>query len=218
MWTLEEISVATAIRNRLYYLREAIKTWVVHPFAEIVIVDWGSTAPLRYSDFPDDPRIKIYRIEQDEFIAPQAMGAAVRLTTSRMVFKIDSDVKLVGGIPTQPPQEGWFWRGKQHIPENEDSYHVYGTYLIPRAWYDAANGYNERLRGWGFEDQDLYTRIKKAGYPYTHFHPSVLEHIPHSPSIRLKRKADYCVKILKEQPWTSQDTPFDLTQLRLVPR
>lgn len=217
-WTWDEIGISTVCMNRALYVRQAVKTWVQFPFKEIVILDWYSKQPLSYKMFPDDERIKLYRWDGNGDLvwrAGQAMGTAVRLTTTRMVLKLDCDIKVLKPVPLSV-ESGSFYRGVRRSKAGDItniSARLYGSWLAPRARFDAVNGFNERFTGWGHEDTDLYSRMTEQGGKKLPFDDNVLYHIPHDSTIRQGGGMFGNYDVPK---WTLDDVPFDHTQARLV--
>lgn len=208
------LSLCTVSMNRTLYLRQAAKTWVQYPdIKEIVIVDWSSTRPVTHQSLPDDPRIRLYRWDgETEWMAGKAMSAAVRCTTQPYVLKVDSDVKLTAPIP-KIPNKGFF-RGVGTA--QEDGTHLYGCWMALRSEFDKVNGYNERYKGWGHEDSDLYTRLVHAtGKKKVWFPKGFLEHVPHDRTIGARGGM---FENYKRKVWTPIDTPFDQTRMTEVPR
>jgi hypothetical protein len=135
-----------------------------------------------------------------------------------MVLKLDSDTRVVGTIPLSVPHAGDFYRG---VPNKSAEHgHLYGATLFPRVLYDAVNGYHERLIGWGHEDTDLYSRM--AAHPLggnkVRLQAGVLEHISHDKSVSSKGAMFQNFEMTRNHPWTSDDTPYDLTLIEYRPR
>ena len=71
---------------------------------------------------------------------------------------------------------------KEYLPYNPERTIVPGTkssvLVIPREAYDAVNGYDERFRGWGWEDTAFHLAVERLYKPFIQFEGNVwhLEH------------------------------------------
>jgi hypothetical protein len=207
-----EVSLCTTCGNRNLFLIRTAKTWVKYEFCELIFVDWGSRTPLRYNMFPDDPRIKIYRVEEKVFNPSPAMNTAVGLTRSDWVFKVDCDILLEGSLPPEIEDQTFLRSVPKDHPQQA---RIGGTFLAPRVLFDEVNGFNERYTGWGAEDTDLFRRFRESGWEGKPFPKESMSHIDHDGSVR--QKGNFADN-LRQARWTKDDTRFDLSRAVEVPR
>lgn len=188
------LSLCTACMNREDMLEKALQSWTkFSEIDEIIIVDWSSDKPLNeLVEKYQDGRIFLARCEglQNEYIPTIANNLSVRLSSRDTILRIDSDILLYDDFFRKHTLKGNdFWTGDWKKAKNENDKSLNGTVLIKREDFFSVNGYNERLRLYGWDDDDLYDRLLKKGFKRKVFYQGAIEHMPHSgrmPLIELK--------------------------------
>jgi len=179
----EGISLITSIKNRAETLREAIQTWITHPeINEIIIVDWSSDESLvpLVEEFQDG-RIFLASVkDQPTWILSHAYNLAARLATRDKLLKIDADVKVLPGFfENHVLTSDVFYTGNWRIGKDENETHLNGNLFLHRHHYFKANGYNEFITSYGWDDCDFFTRLENLGLKHLDLILSTLYHIPH---------------------------------------
>jgi len=232
----ERLAITTGSMNRLRHLRMALETWtkLTEP-DEIIIVDWGSSEPLSSSlGVVDDPRVKIVRAEQLTWKNSHCHNLEFRaasLLECDLVLRLDNDTLVDPKFfEHHPIDDTSFYAVNCHTvpPEIDDKRNLCGTVFAALRHWRRANGYNERLVRYGYEDEDFYHRLSAQGLTWKDCRLEDLDHIPHSdearlanlpPSATLSSVSPDIAKqfhiILSKQialssPWTSDDhqTPW----------
>lgn len=79
-------------------------------------------------------------------------------------------------------------QGKKHffcstIPKKYD---FHGFCFFEKKYFVEVNGYNEKIRGWGFDDEDFYRRLEKIGLERVVIMniEEFIYHIPHDDFLR----------------------------------
>jgi len=227
----ERLAVTTGSMNRLSHLRLALETWtkLVEP-DKIVVVDWGSSSPLReaLSDFTDE-RITIVRTEQSSWQNSRCHNlefCVASMLECDLVLRLDNDTLVDPRFfAHHPVDDRCFYAVNCHTvpPELDDKRNLCGTIFAAVRHWRRANGYNERLTRYGYEDEDFYHRLEKQGLAWKECQLADLEHIPHSDesrlanlpasstlsSVSLEAAKQYHITLSRQiavtQPWSSSD-------------
>lgn len=229
-----QVVLTTGSMNRLEPLRRSLATWL--DLAEVdmfIIVDWGSTEPLRdaLSDFKDS-RLNILRVEGEQYwLNAKCHNLELRMASNAgLLFRVDGDTLVSRDFFSSHPRDprGFYALDWRTVPKDQDEKrNLAGTLLIEPKYLLVVNGYNERLIHYGKEDDDLYDRLVGAGLRMNKIDLSKVDHIPHSDEARFEnlevasaiRQAPdieggpskrnvltlLSKKIAEEQPWTIFD-------------
>jgi len=157
------LSVITVAQNRTEHLLQsaaAIARWNGH--REHIILDWNSSPAILRGDLPDDPRIRLVRVEgEKQWWLTRAYNQAVKLSQEYWLLKVDADCVLENAFfeAFQPDratlQTCWHHSGLA----SESNFGSWGLFCVERGAFQRCGGFNEWLFGWGFDDTDLYERI-----------------------------------------------------------
>lgn len=143
---------------------------------EVVVVDWGS-APRVAADARGG-LLRVVRLQGVEgWNLAQAYNVAIRAATGRYVLKIDCDTRLEC-LPS-PPRPLSFRAGNW---ETHGS--LNGIVHVARSALEAAGGYDERLTRYGWDDSDLFRRLRRLGNGREEIDARCFRHIPHADGLR----------------------------------
>lgn len=186
------LSIVVPVMNRSDRIIPCLSTWINHPrVGEVVIVDWSSKIPIFTDESLDQiiqhPKTRVVRVnDEDSFICMSySLNVGVFHAEMDHVVKIDIDYKLL-----EPELLEVFYRTRNNhsffcgtIPKQ---YAFHGFSFFPRQAFVSINGYNERIRGWGYDDEDFYRRLEKTGLERIVIMniPDFLYHIPHDDTLR----------------------------------
>ena len=198
----EGISLLFPVMNRTNVLIQSIPTWLESDsFSELIIVDWSSSEPI-FTDpltqnIINDPRVRIIRVENEPyFLSPSyAINLGVSRASNKKILKLDVDYKLIN--------IDLFRFINQISPLLKRSFFVtdfvfckitisiIGFILFNKDHFLAVNGYNENLKGWGYEDIDFYNRLSEVVQKNILSDlDSYIFHIPHEDSLRVANYID----------------------------
>lgn len=176
------ISLTTACMNRHEHLDACLPTWLGKGFREIVVVDYSSTPSLReiVARHQDGTVMLVELLDRQEFFNDaKAKNLRMRVARTPIVCSFDCDVKIVTNdfVTKHPLEEGQFYKG--------ESASCCGSGIFWRADWEAFNGCDETMQGWGFDDCDLYNRWIAAGRKWLGMDPASVAHIPHDDLARV---------------------------------
>jgi len=186
----EGISLVTCCRNRAENLIKAIPSWLkCSEISEIIIVDWTSDVPV-YDDLKRagiaDARIKIFRVEeQSRWILSHAFNAGFRAASFSKILKIDADIILDRDFFAQTNlRKNTFITGNWRLADEGQEY-INGFFFVTRKDLLKVNGFNEFITTYGWDDDELYARLKDAGLARVSLGSRFLRHLDHEDTLRL---------------------------------
>jgi hypothetical protein len=187
----ERLAITTGTRDR--NLLRALSTWT--KLAEpdvIVIVDWGSQKPAReILTIVDDPRIVVVRADVSSWQNSRCHNLEFQAASSlqcNLVLRLDNDALVNPEFFTKHPYDHHsFYAVDCHLvpPHEDDKRNLCGTVMVATKHWQMANGYNERLVQYGYEDEDFYSRLCGNGLTWKNCDLATLDHLPHPNRSRL---------------------------------
>jgi GT2 family glycosyltransferase len=163
---MTDIAFITTCKGRLHHLQETLPLMVAESPAEMIVVDYG--CPQGAGDWvaQNYPAVTVVRADDDPgFCLPRARNLGAQQATSPWLCFIDADVKVTPGWTQWMADNldaGSFYRAAKI--DGERVRDTWGTVLCSRKGFIDIGGYDEVFRGWGGEDDDLYDRLRLAGY------------------------------------------------------
>jgi len=153
------ISIIIPCKNRLDHLKECISGWLnqTYPYLEIIVVDYN--CPQKVGDWlnQNHPIVKVVRAN----VKPNEWN----LCASRNLGIKNSSGDILGIFDADTIMEPEFIEDCVHRL-TEDSFmcgepigKAHGCCVVHRKNMYEVEGYNECLKGWGFDDQDLHNRF-----------------------------------------------------------
>jgi len=199
------ISIVTTYKNRREHIEQTLRTWIqdVSYEYEIIIVDYDSDddiGPLiaGLSSNVAIKRIKCYKCPV--FNLSHARNIGANYAESEWIMYIDIDCKL------QKKAMSCIW---EMINDVKKSYFGAvdsqvrkdiingGLMLVPLKNHIDICGFNEDMKGWGFEDIDYRQRLEAHGLEWKIFPHELYECIDHDDNERVD-----CYDVNKELSWT----------------
>lgn len=173
-------------------LQQALPTWLAVPeVGEIVIVDWSSPEPVRRMTAAlGDPRVKVLRVEgQRRWIASKCHNLGVRAASGDVLLRLDADYLLDAAFFRKHAlSEGAFFCGNWRRARTDNERHLTGVLYVHRRHVLDLNGYNERIVTYGYEDDDLFERLERAGVTRQDVDLDTVQHIPHDDLARTRHQ------------------------------
>lgn len=178
---MRRIAFVTTCKGRLHHLKQTLPLLVSGGPDEIIVVDYGcpdGTASWVEENFPD---VRVVRVTDDpHFCLSRARNIGAALAESEWLCFIDADILIDRQWVTwlrNSLQDGCFYRVE--AVEGERDRNLWGTCVCPKSVFEAVEGYDEVMQGWGGEDDDLYLRFQDFGLIEKYFPAKYTIGIPH---------------------------------------
>jgi len=188
------VSIVTTYKNRRHHIEQTIHTWIqkdVNYAYEIIIVDYESDDDIGpfLSNLSSEIDIKHVRCNKCPiFNLSHARNIGSNYSDSEWILYVDIDCKLkilsmtkIGEMITSS-QHCYFGAVDSRVRKDIING---GLMLVPRNCHMSICGFNENMRGWGFEDIDYRQRLESNGLTWELFPSELYECIDHDDSERI---------------------------------
>ena len=183
-----KIGVAIAVMNRTDRVLPCVKSWLASPLVDtITLVDWSSKQEVYFEPSLNrllmHPKIRILNVVgETSFIGiAHSYNLAIKYTDADMIVKADIDHVL--------KQDEFILECREacrtgYLRGDSDSY--MGLCAFTKNDFNTVGRYDERLKGWGYDDNSLYARLIKRGLQAYYYQAAkqYVYHIPHSDHMR----------------------------------
>lgn len=169
------ISVVTVAHNRTPHLLACAKHLsAISLHEEHLILDLGSSPAVERSQLPDDPRIRLISVVwQEGWWLTHSYNLAFSLACGDYILKLDADVLVEQDFADEllvrmASSSSDLMCGRLTLQEwalPTEQFITNGLFLCRRTSLEALRGFNPYLRGWGWDEIDLYSRFFMAGFP-----------------------------------------------------
>ncbi|MCA0303886.1 MAG: glycosyltransferase family 2 protein [Proteobacteria bacterium] len=195
------ISLCTTSRNRLHHLRQTLPQNLAdnrdYPDLEFVLLDYNSSDGLgdwvrrELGDEIASGRLRYYFTgEPTHFHATHSRNMSLRLAGGDIVCVVDADNFTGRGFAS--------YLAGQVAPDNVligcqlegDAFRVafdegcVGRYALYKSTFLDVGGMDEAHVGWGYDDMDLFCRLRARGYRLQSIDPRYARCIPHDDAER----------------------------------
>ncbi|MBA7480094.1 hypothetical protein ES707_15540 [subsurface metagenome] len=186
------LSIVTVSMNRTSDLCETVRKLSQYPYhMEHVIIDWSSAPPITFNDLPRDKRIKLYRVSgEKKWHLTRAYNFGFRMANGAYILKADADA-LIDKEFFQNNEWQQINVFLANDPTMGDTFvkSLTGLFFVPRTRLLEIGGFNEYLDGWGYDDIDLFTRLRRV-CNYQRINFTGIKTIPQSDEERIKNTID----------------------------
>lgn len=176
---MKKFSFITTCKGRLQHVQQTLPSLVQQSDCECIVVDYN--CPQKTGDWVEQnfPQVKVVRVTDDEgWIISRARNLGAQAANTEWLIFIDADIRLVGDL--------FSWLTPQLAPGNffragitREKMDNFGTFVCHRDDFAKTGGYDELLRGWGKEDNDMYYRLRINGCTQHFFPAQFIDPIPH---------------------------------------
>jgi hypothetical protein len=190
------LSFCTTCMGRRHHLAQGyaqtIERALSYEHVEFVLLDYGSRDDLgawvqrELGHWVNRGLLRYFRTDEPSvFHMAHAKNAAHRLARGEILVNLDADNSFEAGFAEEVL--GLF-EGEGRVIARFSPFRrgCMGRVALRRADFFALGGYDESLRGWGYEDADLLRRALKLGLHEKHFNPRHALALQHSDEERLR--------------------------------
>lgn len=195
------ISLITTYKNRLHHISQTLQTWINARPDEIVIVDYDSDDDISpvlcdHSNVIPITHVKCSNLTVFNLSHARNIGAVH--ASGECLFFVDIDtyltpktISLIQNLRTD--------RHYLAAVDSKTRKEIVngGLLVVSKKTHNAICGFNEDMRGWGFEDIDYKRRLERHGLKYAPLGEDFYECIDHSDAERVQ-----CYDQQKEISWT----------------
>jgi len=188
--TMPGVSVVNCCRNRTENLLIALPTWLKsRTIREVIIIDWTSDQSVRQSldeNGYKDKRIKVIRVENEpRWILSYAFNLGFRLAKHEYILKIDADITLKPDFFERNPIIGGTFIAGDWTKAEKGQEHINGFFYLKNNDLLKIKGFNEYITTYGWDDDDIYSRLATSGLQRVCVDTKSIYHIPHDDASRL---------------------------------
>ena len=199
-----DVSIITTCKGRLSFLKQTLPMMLdqITSFTyEVVVVDYGCPQnTFEWCKTLEVPNLRVIKVldNSEIFNLSRARNCGATVCISRVLLFMDADIKLqsqwlqLSALPILSGEVSITipWLGKGEITntpwaggEKQLGLGLISTY---RTFYLYIRGFDEDMKGWGFEDDCFFFRVKELGKVGRSPGPPLLEIIEHSDDIRFE--------------------------------
>lgn len=168
----KKISFCTVSMNRLYHLQETliknIEDNISYPNLEFVVLDYNSSDDIKswvkkdLQKYIDLGILKFYSTPEPEtFHRSHSRNVAMKLATGDVICNVDADNYLGKDFAFYINYQFSFQDDLFLTSGFSDG--STGKVCVRKKDFLSVRGYDERISGWGYEDDDLYERLEHSG-------------------------------------------------------
>ena len=221
------VSLISCCMDRNENLYHSLNTWdKIHNLDEIIIVDWSSKKSvyehiLKRKDLNKIPKIILAKYQKN-WVLSRAFNLGISFASFDKILKIDADVCVSENFLKIYKLNENFFHGSWKLSREPNEDHLHGQLFCKTKDFWDVNGYHEDLTEYGYDDDDLYIRLKENGIKEEYINPNHIFHLVTSHKDRVKnqpyfngvnielkhlqlaqkKNKNYCNKF----PWTPEKT------------
>ena len=156
-----KISVITCSMNRGDHLKDVVKsTNEIVNLHEHLIIDFSSDKEIQIDFEKINPKSKLIRVEKENvWWLSRAYNFGAYLAEAKTIMKLDADTVV------DAAQLNELDLSKYDYLAFKIRYSL-GNFIIKKTLFDEINGFNEYIYNWGFDDIDLFERVKSKKNKY----------------------------------------------------
>ncbi|MDO8788985.1 MAG: glycosyltransferase family A protein [Sulfuritalea sp.] len=178
------LSIITTCKGRLDHLKQTLPWMVAQPDAETIVVDYdcpdGATAWVR----ANHPATRIIKVDAEPlFCHARARNLGAHAAVGQWLSFVDADTRLNANYSRRVVPLLRDWHYFRPAPMHIDAW---GHVICRKTDFEAIEGYDEVMRGWGGEDDDLYMRLGLLGRKAAFFPGELVESIGHGSADRVR--------------------------------
>jgi len=199
----KKIAFCITCMNRLQHLQQTLEKNIQDNYlpeeVEFVLLDYNSSDGLDQWILQNmqshiDTGILVYykTFEPEYYFRSHSRNMAFRLANAEILCNLDADNFLGKGFASFMIEK--FDKNDSIFYTSNESFNdIFGRVCVKRKDFLSIKGYNESLQGYGYEDVDLFVRLKNRGLTQKYFYnPDFYHFIRHTKAERVTN--EYMIK------------------------
>jgi len=195
----KKIAFCTTCMNRLHHLQQTLEKNIQDNYlvndVEFVLLDYNSQDGLdqwvrqKMQQYIDTGMLAYYKtFEPGHYLRSHSRNMAFRLANAGILCNLDADNFLGKGFASFIVEE--FTKYDNIFYTNNYSLNdTYGRVCVRNSDFMSIRGYNEALKGYGYEDNDFQNRLIRHGLKPMSFHnPEFYRFVLHSDEDRISEE------------------------------
>ena len=213
--------------GRESFLFSSLRNWLnFESISEIIIVDWSCAKEIhKHEMISSSKKIKVIRVDgMNRWILSWAYNLGMSLSSNKSILKLDCDISLSPSFfENYILNKNIFFRGSWKVAREENEHHLNGQFFCHKKHLEDVNFFNERIVSYGWDDDDLYHRLKSVGLKEYFLNPKHIMHSENSNKDRVMNQPEFSnvseldlesalkYKIIKNEafakskPWSNRD-------------
>jgi len=202
-----KISFCTVSMNRLIHLEKTFIKNILdnkdYPSVEFILLNYNSTDELdewasqELTPFIKEKLVHYYKTSDPIYYDPShSKNMAFRLATGDIICNVDADNFIGENFAFYINENMGEMTDNMLVTkkelENENDRNTYGRICVFRKHFLKVNGFDERMKGYGFEDIDFINRLRKSKVMEVNItEKQYLQSISHSKALRINEDEHY---------------------------
>jgi glycosyltransferase involved in cell wall biosynthesis len=178
------LTAITTCKGRLEHLKQSLPALMAIPDLEVVVVDYD--CPDGAGDWVEAswPRAKLVSVtDRPNFNRSEAKNLGAAVASGEWLFFVDADIRV--GEDFMQSLDGLMRPGVFLLADPRPA-ELWGALIVSRADFEAIDGYDEAMEGYGSEDVDVLARLMIAGVTEAGFPSQGLRVIAHDQAMRTR--------------------------------
>lgn len=192
----KKIAFCITCMNRLNHLQQTLEKNIQDNYlpeeVEFILLDYNSKDGLgqwvyQNMQYHINSGILVYykTFVPENYLRSHSRNMAFRLANADILCNLDADNFLGKGFAEYMLQE-FSKHNNIFYTSNFSFSDIYGRICVKNRDFNSINGYNEKMKGWGYEDNDFQNRLVSYGLKPMRFHnPEFYRFVSHSDEDRI---------------------------------
>ena len=178
------LSIVTTCKGRLDHLKLTLPQMLAQPGTETIVVDYDCPDGTAAWVSANHPAVQVVKVGTEPlFNHSRARNLGAEAANGEWLAFVDADTRLSPNYSERVIPLLQLGRYFRPAPMQLD---VWGNVVCRKNDFETIGGYDEVMRGWGGEDDDLYLRLGLLGSKADSFPGALLEAIGHDSADRVR--------------------------------
>jgi predicted glycosyltransferase involved in capsule biosynthesis len=157
----DDLTVVIVSMNRTDHLLANLKHMdTIDEIRNVIVVDWNSIPKISINQTIKNTNIKIYRVSnENSWWLTKSYNLGFELANSKFVLKLDADALL---DQKKLEEIKYLDYDLAFLSSDKENKKIdMGNFVIKKEIFMHVNGFNEFIWGWGYDEIDLFRRIRR---------------------------------------------------------